>query len=92
MMIKHIVTAIATLPGIAGLTHCDGANTPPARPAQHIYIPYEYDAPFDAQPGDTITLIMPAYETGWVALCDDAGGEPIYNPYTGIATCDDVDF
>lgn len=76
-------------------THCAGPTTPPAdpivRPQQVIYIDEAYPYHFTAEPGDTIILIMHPDAT-WIDRCNDAGGEPIYNPFTEIDECDDVDF
>lgn len=91
-MIKHLIgTAIATFTALGG---CHGTNTPPeppARPAQHIYIPEDWNTPFDARPGDVITLIM-VDDGNQLYRCDHSGGELIYNPYTTLWTCDGVDF
>lgn len=89
-MIKHLfISAIAS----TAVGACDPPSqpTPIERPAQTIYIPEDYNLPFDAQGGDTIILIMTP-DAGWVDRCNDSGGEPIYNPFTNISTCDDVDF
>lgn len=76
------------------LVHTVSADQP--RPAQHIVIPEFFPYRFNAEHGDTITLVMLPDSANlgstWVDRCNDAGGEPIYNPYTDIATCDDVDF
>lgn len=71
---------------------CDPApETHQPRPAQVIYVPEDYDVPFDARSGDTIILIL--YPDGDpIARCLDYGGEPIYNPFTTIFTCEGVDF
>lgn len=61
------------------------------RPAQVIYVGEEYNARFAARPGDTIIVVMlPAGDP--VARCNDMGGEPVWNPYTTISTCEGVDF
>lgn len=66
-------------------------RVPPARPAQVIYVPEDYDVPFLAEPGDTIIVIM--YPDGApVDRCLNMGGEPIFNPFTNIYTCEGVDF
>lgn len=71
------------------------ADVPPPsllqRPAQIIYVPEDYDVGFDARAGDTVIVIM--YPDGApVDRCFDMGGEPVYNPFTTILECDDVDF
>jgi hypothetical protein len=64
---------------------------PIERPAQVIYVPEDYDVPFLAEPGDTIIVIM--YPDGDpVDRCNHMGGEPIFNPFTTIYTCEKVDF
>lgn len=76
------------------LVHAMTADQP--RPAQHIVIPEFFPYHFNAERGDTITLVMLPDSANlgstWVDRCNDDGGEPIYNPHTDIATCDDVDF
>lgn len=62
-----------------------------ARPSQTIYVGEDYDAEFDARPGDVIIVIMHPTD-GWIDRCDRMGGEPIWNPYTLIRECDGVDF
>lgn len=64
---------------------------PITRPAQTIYVPEDYDVMFDARPGDTIIVIMyPDHDP--VDRCLKRNGEPIWNPYTLIWTCEGVDF
>jgi hypothetical protein len=61
------------------------------RPAQVIFVGENYDHPFDARPGDVIIVVMDP-DGAPVDRCLDFGGEPIFNPYTTITTCEGVDF
>lgn len=89
-MIKHL-TKIPIILAFAMNGGCQPPAQPPARPPQHIEVPEHYHFTFDARPGDDITVIMdPTGDP--VARCLDMGGEPIYNPFTLISTCDKVDF
>lgn len=68
-----------------------GPVIPPARSAQVIYVPEDYDVQFDARRGDTVVVIM--YSDGApVDRCQRMGGETVYNPFTLIYECDGVDF
>jgi hypothetical protein len=82
---------------VAGGLLATGCDTSPSQvPENVIVIPEDYDAPFDAQPGDTLILVMYQDDNGvpsdWQGRCFHAGGEPILNTRTNIATCEDVDF
>lgn len=93
-MIKHLIgaaIAIAVCPTPPADVATDTPPVPSARPAQHIYIGEGYDTPFDARSGDTITVILNP-QSDPIERCNHMGGEPIYNPYTLIWSCDDVDF
>lgn len=91
-MIKStLTTLIAAISPFA----CDGApSTPPARPAQVIYVPQDYDRPFIAEPGDRVILIMnnDSDELTELNYCEDRGGELTYNPFTDMLFCEDIDF
>jgi len=68
-----------------------GPVVPTARPAQVIFVGEDYNTRFNAVHGDTIIVVMkPAGDV--VARCNDMGGEPVYNPFTLINTCEGVDF
>lgn len=97
------LTITATI-AIIGLTSCsaqqrqiaDGltveATEGPARPPQQIYISMEYGAPFTAEAGDTIIVVMePEFATpgDW---CDHRGGTLWRNPHTDILYCENIDF
>ncbi|MET0643986.1 MAG: hypothetical protein ABWZ17_06380 [Candidatus Binatia bacterium] len=61
------------------------------RPPQHITIPENYNTPFDAEAGDTVTVIMDD-TPGWQTRCEQMGGIPTVNQYTSIELCDNIDF
>ena len=63
----------------------------PNRRTWNIVIPEDYEYRFNAEHGDRLDLIMNPDES-WVSRCLNHGGEPIWNPFTLIATCEHVDF
>ena len=87
-MIKYAIPTLITL-----ITpSCDALE--PARPAQVIYIPEDYNREFNAESGDTIIVIMrnDSDELDELNRCEDMGGELQYNEFTDILTCFDIDF
>ncbi len=96
MMIQHAIAGAIT--ALAAISSCDQApETPappviqPARPAQQIYIPEDYNFPFRAEAGDTLILVMTP-DDGMQARCEDAGGQLIQHAYTDLFLCFDADF
>ena len=87
-MIKLTTTAIASLMTIC--SQCD-APAPPERPAQVIYIPYDYAHGFRAEAGDTIIAIMDPGPNNRLN-CEGSGGTLEQNYYTDIWLCHDMDF
>lgn len=87
-MRRALLALVALVPA-----QCDDpAPAPPSdRPAQHIIIPEGYAYRFNAEGGDRLDLIMDP-SGDWVDRCNRSGGEPIWNPYSEIATWEDVDF
>lgn len=90
MTIARLAMAAVSLG--AGVTHCSTNVTTTARPHQQIYISMTYGAPFDAQPGDTVNIIMEPGAADPQGFCDVRGGSLWMNPFTGILICEDVDF
>lgn len=63
------------------------------RPSQTIWIPSDYNFSFNAEPGDTLNLIMNTDDPGAAQEdCDWAGGKLVINHHTDITECWDVDF
>jgi hypothetical protein len=90
-MLRHLIGATmalaAAVPGCAPGSEA----VPAARPAQIIHIGEDFNAPFNAEAGDTIIVTMNPGDD-WIARCNDMGGEPISNPFTNLNECDGVDF
>jgi hypothetical protein len=91
---RTFITLVLAGGAISGLTSCQTDAT--QVPENVIVIPEDYDAPFNAEPGDTLILVMYQDDNGvpsdWQGRCFHMGGEPILNLRTNIATCEGVDF
>jgi hypothetical protein len=93
MIAKFAVSAaiIAIGTGLANPQIAICPQAPEIRPAQMIYVGEDEPTKFDARRGDTVIVVMNS-DGDHLARCNQIGGELIYNPFTLIFTCEDVDF
>lgn len=89
---RIVQLAVAAISLGAGATHCQAPQALRARPHQQIFISMNYNAPFDARPGDTVNIIMEPDAADPQGYCDARGGSLWMNPFTGILICENVDF
>ncbi|MBM7771961.1 hypothetical protein JOD54_002165 [Actinokineospora baliensis] len=86
-----LVVVGAALAAGTQTTHAVDTPIGSLRPPQTIYVPEDYGHQFNAEPGDTVILVMRP-DDGHEARCADAGGRIESNAHTWITACVGVDF